>query len=447
MATAGLIGDDRTERLITRLADAEFVSLFYRPDGDALAATGILAGALAAIDTPFQATVSRPGSDREKATDADLVVRVGVADPADGTDDTTAAPKGSDGESLALPGEPPPASLAAVDVVRELDYDPDPALALAGSVAATIRDARDPWEGPFAEANETLLERGRERDRLGDRRPGVAVPTAAVLDGLAHLTLVHAPFSGDLDAARECCSPLADGGDSREISTLLALATVGADGTPPRGAIAIERALRPIVVRSSTPFATLGGYADVLGCVAAERPGVGLGLVLGYDVREAALDAWRTHARRAHTALRAATVARYDGLSVARLGTIAGAEGTERASGGEETDDGDGRTAPVATIARLLRDYRSPEPIALVVSEGIGALSATEDRALGAVLAEATSDLDGAGGGTERAAAARFDADPKAFVAAVRSTLADGEHAGGDARAETRVDTTGGDRS
>jgi hypothetical protein len=446
MATAGLLGDGRVKRLATRLAEAGFVSLFYRPDGDALAATGLLARVLATIDTPFQATVSRPGSDREETTDADLVVRVGVADPADGIDDA-ATPEGSDGESLALPGEPPPASLAAVDVVRELDYDPDPALALAGSVAAAVRDGRDPWDGSFAEANEALLGRARERDRLGDRRPGIAVPTAAVPDGLAHSTLVHAPFSGDLESVRERCGPLADDGDGTEIASLLALATIGADGTPPRGAIAIERALRPIALPGSTPVATLGGYADVLSCVAAERPGTGLGLVLGYDVHETTLDAWRAHARRAHAALREATVARYDGLCVARLGAIAGAEDTGRGEkgGGEETD-GDGRTAPVATIARLVRDYRSPEPVALVVDDGIGALSATEDRALGALLAEATRDLDGAGRGTERAAAARFDADPEAFVAAVRSTLADGNRAD-DARTETRADATVGDRS
>jgi hypothetical protein len=450
MATAGLIGDDRTEHLITRLADAEFVSLFYRPDGDALAATGILAGALAAIDTPFQATVSRPGSDRETATDADLVVRIGLADPADGTDDTAAAPEGSDGEILALPGEPPPASLAAVDVVRELDYDPDPVLALAGSVAAAVRDARDPWAGPFAEANEALLERGRERDRVGDRRPGVAVPTAEVTDGLAHSTLVHAPFSGDLERTRERCGPLVDGGDSTEIASLLALATVGAERTPPRGAIAIERALRPIALQDSTPVVTLEGYADVLSCVAAERPGVGLALLLGYDVREAALAAWRTHAQRAHAALQAATIARYDGLSVARLGAIAGAEGTNgggEKDGGEETGDGDGRTAPVTTVARLLRDYRSPEPIALVVGDGLGALSATEDRTLGSVLAEATRDLDGMGGGTERAGAAPFDADPEAFITAVREALADVNRADGDDRTGTAADATVGDRS
>ena len=455
MTTAGLLGDDRIDRLAAGLADAGFVSLLYRPDGDALAAAGLLARVLATIDTPFQATVSHPGrpvSDRERATDADLAVRVGFTDPADSTGDTAATPEGSEGEVLVLPGESPPASLLARNVGHELDCDPDPALALAGSVAAAVRDARDPWEGPFAEATEALLKRGRERDRLGDRRPGVVVPTAEVVGGLAHSTLVHAPFSGDIESTRERCGPLVDDGNRREIASLLALATVGADRTPPRGAIAIERALRPIDLSGSTPFATLGGYADVLSCVAAERPGIGLGFILDYDVREAALEAWRAHAQRAHAELRSATIARYDGLSVARLGAIAGADGTEgggKRDGGETTDGGDGRTAPVATIARLLRDYRSPEPVVLVVGEGTGALSATEDRALGAVLAEATRDLDGAGGGTERTGAARFDADSEEFVAAVRAALTEGSRADadGDARAETRVDAAGGDRS
>jgi hypothetical protein len=450
MATADSTDTRRAENAASRLASAEFVSLRYRADGDALAAAGLFAGALAAIDTPFQATARRPTSaentDRT-ATEADLVVSIGLPDPTDDSDGTGgtdgAADRSGDGTAIALPGSSEPASLAAAGVVRELGGEVDPVLALAGSIVAAVRDARDPFgDGPFADDREVLVDRAHERGLVGERRSGIAMPTTDTLDGLTHTTLAHAPFSGDPDAARERCGSLADREDAgREVASLLALSTVGAKGSAPRAAVAIERALRPVALPEPTgPFVTLGGYADVLGGVAAERPGIGLALALGYDVREAALSAWRTHARGAHAALRTATTARYDGLHVARLEAVETPEvangiGTESDGNGDESGNGsfdtdgethDGTGAPVATVARLCRDFRSPEPVALVVGDGVGAVAATDDRALGSLVANAARSVDGTGGGTERAAEARFGGDPDAFVTAVRAELADG---------------------
>lgn len=449
MPQAGATSQDVTKRLASRLADAEFVSLCCRADGDAVAATGLLGRTLVAIDTPFQATIRRPDSVKTRATDADLVVRVGLAGSVAGDHD---ASRGSDRppataesnsteetETVVLPATPRPASLAAVDVARELGADPDPSLALAGSVAAAVRDARDPFgNDSFGEELGSLRERGHERGFVGERRPGIATPTTDVVDGLAHTTLAHTTFSGDAEATREHCGSLAEREDGRAVASLLALSVASAENAVPRAAIAIERALRPVeFVGSSIPFATLGGYADVLAGVAAERPGIALALALGYDVREGALSAWRAHARRAHVALREATIARYDGLCVARLtGADDADEKGEAESNGNDEKDGDGADphddaarAPIATIARLLRDFRSPEPIALVVGDGVGAVAATENCALGAVVARAARGLDGTGGGTERTADARFD-DADGFVAAVRAGLADGTRGG-----------------
>lgn len=464
MQRARSVSEDATNCLASRLAGAEFVALRCRADGDALAATGILARALAAIDTPFQAMVRRPGDDRKPATGADLVVRVGFGDPVGRTDRGGSGDATDAGDTISLPGEPTPASLAATRLARELDVDPDPMLALAGGVAASVRDARDPFGDESTGADEgdgaaegapdprslaALRDRARENGRLGDPISGIALPTADVVAGLAHTTLAHAAFSGDPETTRERCGSLAERENGREVASLLACSVVDTEGAAPRAAQVVERALRPTSLPDSTPFATLEGYADVLEAVATERPGIGIALACGYDVGEAALSAWHAHARRAHAALRVATVSRYDGLSVARLtdgssGAIdsgpdpddadqrpdgsdgpTGSVDPVGSDGSDESDAGDAARPPVATIARLCRDFRSPEPVALVVGNGIGAIAATDDRALGTVAARAARELDGTGGGTERLGESRFDGGPDEFVTAVRTALAE----------------------
>ncbi|MFB6191956.1 MAG: hypothetical protein ABEI11_01400, partial [Haloarculaceae archaeon] len=248
---------DRAASLAAVCRDAGFVRVVASPDGDALAALGLLAGALRDTGTPFQAAVSAfPG---EAGTEADATVALGTAA----------------GDASIADGPLAPVAYAAA---RELGGDPDPALALAGAIAA----------GERADGDEVDL--GGAADGF-DRAPGVAIPTVepdtdgdgatagdgeALADGLAHATLVHAPaLSGDPSAARESLATLSDEA-GRTVASLLACAAV--DGAPPRAAVAVERAVRPHV---GGPFGTLGGYADVLDAVARERPGTAVALALG----------------------------------------------------------------------------------------------------------------------------------------------------------------------
>ncbi|TKX53104.1 exonuclease RecJ, partial [Halorubrum sp. SP3] len=99
------------------LADAPFVRLVATDDGDALAAAGLLARALRATGTPFQARV-----------DPDPVP--------DDVDDGVAVTVGVDRGQHAIPGTGRPASAAAFAVARALGAEPDPVVALAGVVAA-----------------------------------------------------------------------------------------------------------------------------------------------------------------------------------------------------------------------------------------------------------------------------------------------------------------------
>jgi len=346
-----------------RLASAAFVRLVSAARGDALAATGVLARALADDGTPFQASVVGPFADPDRTTDADLTVAVGRTDAAEVaiTDDVAAT---------------------AFETARELDARADATLALAGSVAGGRLD------GGLAEAAE----------QAGlDRRPGVAVPVADLADGLAHSTLLSASFSGDEDAARAVLTDI-DGGDPdetdrRRLASLVALAAT--EDAPPRATDAVERVLRPYV---GGPFETVGGYADVLDAVARTRPGVGVALALGHEsVSEDALAAWRRHARRTHAAVADATTGRYDGLFVAR-----------------------GDAMPVGTVARLVADYRSPEPVTLVVTDGEAAARATDGTDVAATMERAVESIDGTASGSGERARARFAVSTADFIEAFR---------------------------
>jgi hypothetical protein len=356
-----------------QLREAGFVRLVGAATGDGLAACGVLARALAARDAPFQVSLAGLATDADRATDADLTVAVGRAD-------ATA--------DVALPGDGRPASETAAAVADELDAGDDAlALAVAGAVVA---------DGPTDTA---LFERARE---AFDRRPGVAVPVTDLADGLAHSTLVHAPFSGDLEAASERLAAAGlptdtaelDEDDHRRLASLVALETVGDDAVPPRGGEAVERALHPLV---GGPVETLGGYADVLDAVARERPGTGVALALGHDVIEDALAAWREHARAAHAGLRSADTGRYDGLWVVRPADP---------------------EVPVGTVARLAHAYRSPEPVTLVATDGAAAVAADHD--LGSTVRTAADAIDGAGEATGTTGRARFDGPAAGFVTAYR---------------------------
>ncbi|WP_123533071.1 hypothetical protein [Halosimplex salinum] len=365
-----------------RLRDAGFVRFVGAATGDALAASGVLARALADHDRLFQVSLATLPVDAERSTEADLTVAVGRTDPT---------------ADCSLSGGAEPASETAFAVARELGTEPDPALALAG-VLADGRAAGSSVADAVADAGI-------------DRRLGVAVPTTDLVDGLAHSTLVHGPFSGDTGAVADALATLGfdatdDGVDAseldeqgrRRVASLVSLAVAGDDACPARGGDAVERILRPY---AGGPFETVGGYADVLDAVAREEPGTGVALALGHDVRAAALDAWRSHAQRAHDAVADATTGRYDGLFVARA----------------ETED-----APVGTMARLVHAYRSPEPVTLAVTDG-AAVAVADERELGPIVTSAAESVDGTAATTRTGGRVRFDVETGAFITAFREAV------------------------
>lgn len=358
MSAAGHPNEDAPGRTAAAMHDAEFVRLVGTADGDALAATGLLARALEASGTPYQASLA--SVPEPPATDADCTVAVGYAPDA-----------GADAKVLETP-----LAVAAADVASDVAPDAiDPTLALAGAVCAGA-----------APSGHLLETAGLER------RPGVAVPTADPVAGLAASTLVHAGFSGDDEAAAAFVEDMEDP-DGRELASALALSAV--EDAVPRAADAVQRALRPY---DCDRFETLGGYADVLSAVAEDSSGVGIALALGRAVDATALETWREHGHRAHEALRSADTGRYDGLSVARV-------------------DAD---APLATVARLHFAYRSPEPTALAVTDGHAAVAAADGTPIEAPLREAAATLDGRAVARDGRGAATFDGTADEFLDAFR---------------------------
>lgn len=336
--------------IAAQLCETDFLRLVATPDGDALAATGVLARVL---DVPFQASVAW---DSVGESEADVTVTVGRSD-GDVAITTEPLSVRAFAVARALVGSDSAADSASVSETGVL------ALALAGVVAAE----RDP------SAYADTVGFGDEAADI-DSRPGVGIPTADVADGLAHTTLVHAPFSGDEAAATEVLSDINSADDTgRAVASMLAFSIVGESNT--RASEAIERAIHPSVVATteeeaaSTPFATLAGYADVLDALARSWPGTGLALALGHDCYEAALDGWRGHAQTAHAAVRNADLSQYRDL------VVADASGTEA----------DGET--IGTIARLVRDYRSPKPKPVV-------LAIADDAVAGTTIEQARAQRD-----------------------------------------------------
>ncbi|MFB6103261.1 MAG: exonuclease RecJ [Haloplanus sp.] len=387
MSTApAAVEDADAADVAAALRDAPFVRIVAAADGDALAASGVLVRACRDCSIPFQVRVDPvPDPVAIDGEDADVVVGLGP---------------GATGGDLALTGGDRPASLTAAEAVRELGVAPDSILALAGVTAA---------DHPVGGAS-TLLDAAGERI---ERRPGLAVPTADLEDGLAHSTLVHAPVSGDPEAARAVLAELdfpaePSEKDHRRVASWLA---VEATASSARAAEAVERALRP----HATPdgrFATVEGFGDVLDAAAREQPGTGVALAIRNEAapRTATLAAWRTHAEAVHTALADATTGRYDGVFVARV------------------DGGDpGR---LGTVARLCRDFQSPEPVVLVVAGDGRAAAATRtagvDSNLGRTMRDAVRavDADGRSAGDARRATARFeDAEVSRLITAFREAL------------------------
>ena len=397
MTETATAADAAPDALASVLADAPFVRLVATDDGDALAAAGLIARALRCVGTPFQVRVTRdPASesaerDAESAERDDTVVTIG----------TTSGPH-------AIPGSARPASTTAFALARELGDEPDPVLTLAGVVAAGSVPGTDGSGDALSAAEDAELVR---------RRPGVAVPTADLADGLAASTLVRTPYSGDPEASRAAVAELdlpeaLDDDAHRRLASLVAVDAVAAESASARAASAVERALRPYAVdstdASATPFATVGGYADVFDALAREVPGTGIALALADDpsgdLRTAALDVWRDHGLAAHRTLDGATTGRYDGCVVARV---------------------DATSATLPTIARLVRDFRSPEPVAVAVDEASGelAVSAVESVDVGSVCRDVAAEFGGDGWGDETHGGIDVNDDTTEALAALREAL------------------------
>ncbi len=377
---------DAASDIAAQLREAGFARLFANADGDSLAASGVLARALDDRGSPFQVSVVETreayARRRDRLNDETLVVSVGIG--AEGSTAETAP---------TIRATDRPASVTAFDVARELGSTADAVLALAGAASSETVGAGE---------TAPLLEAARENGV--ERRPGVGIPVDDLSNGLAHSTLFHAPFSGDPGAVQAALAEIdlpaeLDADAHRRVASLVALEATDVGTADVRAAEAIERALSPYAIPDG-PFSTVEGYADVLSAVACDAPGTGIALALGHEARADALSAWRSHAAGAHKGLRDGTTGRYDGLFVARV------------------DD-----APVRTTARLLREYRSPEPVAMVVSDDEAGVTAADDSGVGRALERAVAEIGGEFAGTPQRGYARFDGDTKAFIAAFREAL------------------------
>ena len=361
------------------LLDSEFVRLVVAATGDGVAAGGLLTKALDAHDIAHQASVVALPAPAQRATDADLTIALG---------------RPSSDADIALGVDTTPASTTALAVATELgtvDYE----LALAGIIAGGAYPPDD------------VL--GAAAERGIDRRPGVAVPTTELADGLAHSSLVHAPFSGDPETASEmvtaagcdAATETSSEDERRRAASMVALTVCEDTQCPPQAADAVERFLHPLDAPGGL-LATVGGYADVLDAVAQSNPGSAIALTLGALDTETALDTWRAHTSRAHEAVRSASTGRYDGLFVVR-------------------SDG---AAPLGTVARLVAAYRSPEPLVLAIDDDdavvMGASEIAASEHVGSLVASAATKVGGLGDGTALTGYATFDCEPTEFVAVLR---------------------------
>ena len=357
MAAAGH-SEDAPAHAAAAIESAEFVRLVATADGDSLTAAGLLARGLDTIGIPYQASLA--AVPEPPATEADCTVAIGHP-----TGDVTL--------------QNTPFAVEAVSILETLAPDAiDPVLALAGAVCAG------------SEPSGRLLERAEI-----ERRPGVAIPTDDPIEGIAYSTLIHTDVSGDAEATDTALSEL-DETTGRELASFVALSAV--EDAPSRAAGAVEWALRPYV---TDRFRTLGGFADVLDAVARVQPGTGLALALGHGVERAARDAWRTHGQRAHTALRTTETGRYEGLYVMRI---------ENAS-----------PALLGTVARLAFQYRSPEPIAVAVTDG--AASVVGEPTIGTQLSETATTLGGRAIARHNEGTATFNGTADDFTAAFRRAV------------------------
>lgn len=383
---------DAAATVASAVAAAPFVHIFAHADGDSVAACGLLAVALREHAVPFRIHISADPA--------------GDSAAADNEPDAAASRTlvvGGDSAGLSIPSRGQPASVTAATISRELGIDPDPVLALAGVVAS--------GETPGGAGSEQLLDRAEREGRIA-RRPGVGLPTTEFAD-LAYTTRLDAPFTGDTQAVRELVDAVA-ADDSEEthrrLASTVAVETATADSAAAVAANSVGACLRPYATPKG-PFATLGGYADVLSALACRSPGAAVAVTVDpASTIEEALDCWRAHGDATHAALTDPISGRYDGVYVSRVSTD--------------------QPSVLPAVARLTRQYRSPEPVALVVtSEPIAgshhaAVAAGEPQGLAAAMATVADEFAGESGGTTTAATLKVtDVGTDRLIAACREVI------------------------
>ncbi len=396
---------DRPSTVAEALASAPFVRIRVATDADSIAAAGVLVDGLDAVGVPFHARAVDPF-----ALDADD--GLSPAESGDDTVDVHVGPIAHTGsvDTVTLPRTETPASVTAFAVVQSLGVEPDPIRTLAGSFAAGGVDAAPEAARSLAEERETIV-----------RRPGVATATRDLTDGLTHTTLFHAAFSGDEAATTSLLAALdlpaepdADAWTRLASRVALAVTDGTAESVPTRSAESIGHALYPYAT-TEHPFATIGGFADVLATLAPAYPGTALAIGLSPasdGLRSNGLERWRSIATASHEAIDSGHTGRYDGLFVLRA-TIE-------------------HPGTLPTIARLARTSISPEPL-VVATEGspIDGRQHAAVRSDGAIdaaetLRSAASSIGGNAGGSETTAIASIDTESDRssdLVAALREAI------------------------
>ena len=395
--TAADADADAAETVASAVAAAPFVHLFGHADGDSVAACGLLAVALRERAVPFRVSIAADPTEAAAATDT----------KPEAAESRTLVVGADRDNGLAVPATSrQPASVAAATISRTLGVDPDPVLALAGVVAA--------GKTPGQANSQQLVERAEAAGHIS-RRPGVALPTTDLTD-LAHSTRLSAPFSGDRAATTALLEEVGvadaetlDAEQRTRFASTVAVETATADAASAVAADSVEQSLRPYATPNG-PFATLGGYADVLSALACRSPGLAVALAFESGAVEDALDCWREHAAATHAALTDPITGRYDGEFVSRVGTA--------------------QPAVLPTVARLTHQFHSPEPVTIVVTEELvdgcrhAAVVASEPQGLAGAAATVASEFDGESGGTATQATLQVgDVAADQLVAALREVI------------------------
>lgn len=334
MATTGRSAETTPapERAATLCRESEFVHLVGSPDGDSLAAIGVLGRALDTLSVPYQASIARtPADAATRLVDGGESISIGLPETGD-----TRFVEGS-------------LAVGAYETARILDTDPDPILAIAGAIAGGFSPT-----GPALEAAE---EAGVQE------RPGLGLPTADLTTGLAYSGWLHAEFSGDEQQAGAFLADIGlpaemDDDAHTRLASTIALEITGAVGDE-RPAAGLADVVAPL--SSPGPFETVEGHADVLDAVAMNAAGIGLAFVLGHTNSDAAVEEWKTARERLHRTVHHVELEDWNEFQV----------------GTAETQD------PRAA-ARLVRDFRADGPVVIVGQDAVAL--AIGDRDAGELL-------------------------------------------------------------